>query len=196
MRLLNVGCGATRPGEPWTNLDQLHDVLKPGTPERTNLDLEKNYVNWDIALSLPFEEETFDGVLCSHVLEHFDCQDAVRIITRCRRVLKPEGIFVASVPDASYFLEVHDEDTREKAIDLFGEPICPEEPEHKSFFDYALFYWQHKQILTLDSMLCLLMKAGFTNIETVPSNSQKEIVKTIESIMNRRKFSLEMMAFK
>lgn len=48
------------------------------------------------ALCLPFAADTFDVVVCSEVLEHItDYESALREIDR---VLKPGGVFVASVP--------------------------------------------------------------------------------------------------
>lgn len=161
MQYLNLGCGATRPGAPWVNLDTLHDQLSPGTNERRQLDSEPNYINHDLLHSLPFPADSIDGILCSHVLEHFDCHQAASIVRECYRVLKHGCPLVVSVPNAEYFLEVHDQDIPERANELFGEPICPAEPWHQSFFDYALFYHQHKQILTPDSLQCLLLRGGF-----------------------------------
>ena len=48
------------------------------------------------ALELPFADNTFDKVICSEVLEHIpDYRGALREI---ERVLKPGGLFCASVP--------------------------------------------------------------------------------------------------
>lgn len=48
------------------------------------------------ALALPFADNTFDKVICSEVLEHIeDYRGALREI---ERVLKPGGLFCASVP--------------------------------------------------------------------------------------------------
>lgn len=48
------------------------------------------------ALRLPFADDTFDKVICSEVLEHID--DYEGVLTEINRVLKPGGLFCASVP--------------------------------------------------------------------------------------------------
>lgn len=203
MRLLNLGCGSNRPqDEHWTNLDNLYEQFPEGTPERKQLDSEERYIDHKLPLSLPFVENSFNGILCSHVIEHFDCHDAVRIMWDCHRVLKPGGILVVSVPDASYFLEVFDKDTKENAERLFGEPI--HDDWQPNFFSYALFHAQHKQVLDRSSLRCLLLKAEFKTIlhwDAVASGPfqndyYNEAGREIEKLMNRRKFSLEMCGVK
>jgi ubiquinone/menaquinone biosynthesis C-methylase UbiE len=48
------------------------------------------------ALELPFADNTFDRVICSEVLEHIPDYSAA--LTEIERVLKPGGLFCASVP--------------------------------------------------------------------------------------------------
>ena len=50
------------------------------------------------ALRLPFEDETFDAVICSEVLEHIP--DYRAALCEIHRVLKPDGRLCASVPRA------------------------------------------------------------------------------------------------
>ena len=50
------------------------------------------------ALQLPFADNTFDKVICSEVLEHIP--DYKGALTEIERVLKPGGLFCASVPRA------------------------------------------------------------------------------------------------
>ncbi|WP_237065473.1 class I SAM-dependent methyltransferase [Microbulbifer guangxiensis] len=52
-------------------------------------------------MALPFADDTFDVVICSEVLEHIE--DYQPVLAEIDRVLKPAGIFAASVP--SFFPE-------------------------------------------------------------------------------------------
>jgi SAM-dependent methyltransferase len=205
MKLLNVGCGGNRPqDEPWWNLDCLKKALKQGTPERSNLDKEPRYVEHLLGNGpMPFENDSFDGCLVSHVIEHFNCHQAVVVLEDCRRILKPGGLLVVSVPDADYFLSVHDRDKPENAVELFGEPI--HDSWQPNFMRYALFHRDHLQVLTEASLMCLLIQAGFVLITTVNQamgafggipDEWLPCLKEIEKIMNRRKFSVELCAIK
>jgi SAM-dependent methyltransferase len=46
--------------------------------------------------SIPFPENTFDVVLCNHVLEHV--RDDIQAMREIKRVLKPEGFAILQVP--------------------------------------------------------------------------------------------------
>jgi len=46
--------------------------------------------------NLPFEDQTYDFVFASHVLEHIP--DDIKAISEIRRILKPNGIAVLPVP--------------------------------------------------------------------------------------------------
>ncbi|MDX1735924.1 MAG: class I SAM-dependent methyltransferase [Halioglobus sp.] len=48
------------------------------------------------ALQLPFADDTFDKIICSEVLEHIP--DYRAVLAEIERVLKPGGLFCASVP--------------------------------------------------------------------------------------------------
>lgn len=47
---------------------------------------------------LPFEDDSFDAVFCTEVLEHMLDADRLSALREIRRVLKPGGVFVATTP--------------------------------------------------------------------------------------------------
>jgi predicted SAM-dependent methyltransferase len=212
MKLLNLCCGAVRPqSEEWINVDNLHAAILPGTAERENLDREKNYVNLDLEKellvgSIPFN---LDGILASHCVEHWTCGVAVTIMKECLAHLKPGGVLLVSVPDASYFRQVHDEDTVENAQRLFGEPIHLPDGE-TTFFGYGLWNRWHKAILTEDALWCYFKRAGFGKIYkcsiediggtkapfTKPESEQIDGLWELSQILNRLPFSLVMAGVK
>jgi predicted SAM-dependent methyltransferase len=61
----------------------------------------------DISRALPFPSETFEGVFCEHVLEHFSVNDGLKISREVKRILRPGGVFRVVVPDAEYVIRMY-----------------------------------------------------------------------------------------
>lgn len=199
MRLLNVGAGFPRiKGDQWVNLDNLYNHLPPGSPERAQLDAETNYVNHDLLDGpMPFPDESFDGAICLHTLEHFDAQEALRILKDCHRILKPGASIMVSVPDAGYFRLHYHEDNRKNQVRLFGEKLDDGNP-HEKMFCAALFMDEHLAILTDDAVWCYLRMAGFepTELCYIKDEQWTEPQKHMRNQLNRRKFSCELIGIK
>lgn len=86
MKKLNLGCGTDiRAG--WINLDI---APLPGVDVVHDLKI----------LPLPFENETFDYVVCNDILEHF--LDYVPLLSELHRVMKKGGIIEIKVPHYTY----------------------------------------------------------------------------------------------
>jgi SAM-dependent methyltransferase len=74
-------------------------------PHRIGIDIRKG-PGVDIVASvyeLPFEDDRFANVLCMSVLEHLE--DPARAISEMRRVLRPGGRIIVSVP---FLFPIHD----------------------------------------------------------------------------------------
>jgi ubiquinone/menaquinone biosynthesis C-methylase UbiE len=85
--------------------------MLPSTKKVIGIDINSDYVRRAQAVvkhdanaevkqgsiyTLPFKDATFDAVVCSEILEHLD--DDSNALKEIYRVLKPQGIFLASVP--------------------------------------------------------------------------------------------------
>lgn len=190
MIYLNLGCGGNRPtDEHWLNIDNLHAVFPDANcPERKNMDAEKNYMNVDLSKGMPFGDNSIDGILSSHMIEHLDCADTVNFLTECRRVLKPLGVLRLSVPDPEKFHALTLQDCKD-----WGEPMDPNS-RAKSFMEYALFFREHKQLVGLQSIYCYLWMAGFRSYHEATFLSSK--AHKLQELDNRPKFSLFVEAVK
>jgi len=51
------------------------------------------------ARMLPFKDESFDHVYCSHLIEHFSHRDVRNVLVEWVRVLKKEGVIEIRCPD-------------------------------------------------------------------------------------------------
>lgn len=83
-RLLNVGCGSNFHSD-WLNVD-----VVPASAAVMAVDVRKG---------LPFADQAFDAVYCSHVLEHLPQQQAANLLRHMHRVLRPGGVIRVVVPD-------------------------------------------------------------------------------------------------
>jgi SAM-dependent methyltransferase len=107
---LNLGCGPNS-ASGWLNFDWGVLPLLSKLPwlRKTAIALRvlpaRYEAPWpairlvDIRKRFPLPDGSVKFIYCSHVLEHFERWEAVRILNECRRCLKPGGIMRIVVPD-------------------------------------------------------------------------------------------------
>jgi SAM-dependent methyltransferase len=91
-QLLDVGCG----GKPYRNLfahGGNYIGLEFDTPESRAANCADYFYSGN---TFPFEDDSFDGVICNQVLEHVFNPD--QFLQEILRVLKPDGKLLLSVP--------------------------------------------------------------------------------------------------
>lgn len=81
---LNLGCGSTY-HKGWVNIDFVSN--------------SKDVITHNLLLGIPENDESFEVVYHSHVLEHFPKTKAADFIKECYRVLKPNGIIRVAIPN-------------------------------------------------------------------------------------------------
>lgn len=86
MKYLNIGCGNYYSTESiWTNLD-----FASGN---------KYVIAHNLLKGIPFNDNSFDFIYHSHVLEHFSKRDGEGLLRECYRVLNSNGIIRIVIPD-------------------------------------------------------------------------------------------------
>lgn len=94
LNYLNIGCG-TKFHKDWVNIDMVSD--------------SPYVMQYNLLTGLPFEDEKFDAIYHSQVLEHFPKEKALDFIRECYRVLKPSGIIRVVVPDLENIIDEYQE---------------------------------------------------------------------------------------
>jgi predicted SAM-dependent methyltransferase len=84
LKYINLGCGVHF-HEDWVNVD----FTVTG----------RNVIAHNLNFGIPFQNDSFDIVYHSHVLEHFSKRNAEFFIRECYRIMKNDGIMRIVVPD-------------------------------------------------------------------------------------------------
>lgn len=107
-RKVNLGCG-TSGAEGWLNFDNSPTILLSRIPLIRRW---RRIPNWpadvrriDAIKGLPFRSETVDCIYSSHMIEHLDFNDAVKVLTHCRAALRVGGVVRIAVPDLRTFID-------------------------------------------------------------------------------------------
>ena len=89
------------PGEPY-------EIAKTSTSiETTNKSYPFDYWTCNVEKDIfPFNDETFDMVICTEVLEHL-IQDPGHMMYEINRVLKPGGFLILTTPNALFWKVIH-----------------------------------------------------------------------------------------
>jgi ubiquinone/menaquinone biosynthesis C-methylase UbiE len=104
-KYVQYGCGHSAPKE-WINFDISPTLRIQKTPiigtllkNQLNTTFPVNVIYGDIVKGLPVEENSCDGLYCSHVLEHLSLHDFRKALRNSYKILKTGGIFRCVVPD-------------------------------------------------------------------------------------------------
>jgi SAM-dependent methyltransferase len=103
-RILDVGCGSGTLGKIFT--EKGHDVdgitISPDEYEIAKIYLNNTFIhNLETGLPDTIEAQTYDYVICSHVLEHIVYPS--KLLGDILKVLKPEGILIVALPNIMHY---------------------------------------------------------------------------------------------
>jgi len=124
----------------------------------------KNYITkWpkvrlkNIKKRLPFEDKSVDFIYCSHVIEHFERWEAIKILRECRRILKKDGIMRIIVPDLAWAVKNY------KSAKSFNNHFFGYEKD--KVYRFSMFIRGHQWMYDKEEMNILLKEVGLKNIK-------------------------------
>lgn len=130
----------------------------------------------DLTKPLPFPDNSVEKIYSSHVLEHFYFNDLLALLSECRRVLKPSGVFSASVPNARLYIEAY---ARPESFD--PAKYCRHAPAYNynskiDFLNYMAYMdGHHRYMFDEENIIAILGKAGFRNPCLRPFDSSIDV---------------------
>jgi predicted SAM-dependent methyltransferase len=138
---LSLGCGKRNFGYEWIHIDgssyehiHSHDII-----------------------NLPFEENSVDIMYASHVFEYFDREEAVDVLNKWKKCIKPNGILRLAVPNFELYSKLYTENkiTLEQCLGpLYGK---------WNMTDRDIIY--HKTTYDFKNLQKLLISNGFDDVK-------------------------------
>ena len=193
---VQYGCGLSAPKE-WINFDVSPTLRIQKTPmlgsilkSKLNTAFPSNVLYGDIIKGLPIDENSCDGLYCSHTLEHLSLQDFRQAIINSFKVLKKGGIFRCIVPDleslARSYIKELDNGEKLASLNFMNRTALgmKERPRGlKGFFSSFFGNSRHLWMWDNKSLLAELKDVGFTQIRACKFNdSDDEMFKSVEDI--------------
>lgn len=152
---------------------------------------------WNLKRGIPFADGSSDAVYHSHLLEHFDRDDALNFLIECRRALKPGGLIRVVVPDLKTWVDAYRQSAssaiagcgisgHEQVIDdLFGQFVQRQPTTRGSqkplvrwlerliLGDSARVGWTHQWMYDRFTLPALLTRAGFDEVRIVSASDSR-----------------------
>lgn len=187
-QFVQYGCGHSAPKE-WINFDvsptlriQKIPIVGKILKRKLNTVFPPNVVYGDIIKGLPFNENSCDGVYCSHTLEHLTLQDFRVALKNTHKILKKDGIFRCIVPDLEYsarkYVKSLDDGFNMASIEFIGKnTLLGIEKRPKGLKDFfAVFFGNSHHLWMWDSKSLSeeLKIAGFNQIRICSFNDSEE----------------------
>lgn len=144
---LNLGSGPRGVSDAhWVNVDGFRD---------------KNvHYLVDFRRPLPFPSESFDGVFCEHVMEHFSFEDGQRLAREVYRILRLGGCFRVVVPDAELLLRRYFDTPEEMVARRRAGEATPMEIVNLYFRQR----YEHQFLYDWSTLEKMLLGAGFGTV--------------------------------
>lgn len=169
MKYVNLGCGQNYILEKeWTNLDFSSE--------------NSNVIEYNLLHGTPFDNNEFDLVYHSHVLEHFSKKDGENFIMECNRILKKNGIIRIAVPNLEQIIRNY--------IYYFESGLKdPNNDIIRANYDWLLIELFDQMIRNKSGgeMLEILTKKELINEEFIYSRNGSEAKKIREGYLNSKK---------
>ena len=147
MQRLHLGCGSVY-FDGWLNID---------------LDSPCADLHHNLQQPLPLPDRSAQYIFNEHFLEHLDLTSGMRLLSECRRLLKPGGVVRIAMPDLDSLLEKFHGDWQDQ--DWLRWPGHEFIKTRVQMLNIAMRAWGHEYLYNKEELDLRLRQCGFTRIE-------------------------------
>ena len=159
-KILDIGCGMYPYFLLNTDFSEKHGLDRVIVPNASAFSEKLCIKDYDLEkeLTIPYADNSFDVLTMLAVFEHFDKEKLILILREVKRVLKPGGVFILTVPagwtdklltimakfklvSASLFNEHKDTYTHKKIVSLLQAAGFQKEKMHFGYFEIFMNLW-------------------------------------------------------
>lgn len=165
--VLHVGCGVHTP-------DKLHETFRNASWREVRLDINPA-ARPDIVANMTdmrdIPDASFEALYSSHNLEHLHPHEVPLALAEFRRVLKPYGFALITVPDLRQAARVIAEDRAEETVLMTNKgPITPLDILYgfRPFLKNGNLFMAHNYGFTASTLRTALEEAGFQDVSVEP----------------------------
>lgn len=156
-RVLDVGCGAGALGKVLKEERGVAEVcgieyIEEAYQRALNV-LDRVYLGNIEEMTLPFEDNYFDCIICADVLEHLVNPEAV--LRKLERVLAPHGVVVISIPNARFH----------EVVQMLGDGYW-------TYFEQGIMDATHLRFYTRTDLIKMIEAGGLKAASVVPLNAR------------------------
>ena len=158
--ILDIGCGTYPYFLLNTDFSEKHGLDRVIVPNASAFSEKLCIKDYDLEkeLTIPYADNSFDVLTMLAVFEHFDKEKLIQILREVKRVLKPGGVYILTVPagwtdklltimakfklvSASLFNEHKDTYTHKKIVSLLQTAGFQKEKMHFGYFEIFMNLW-------------------------------------------------------
>jgi predicted SAM-dependent methyltransferase len=116
------------------------------------------FLQMDCRFPLPFENNTVDLIVSSHMLEHLDWNEGLNFLKECYRIMKPNATMRIAVPDTETLFQYY----KTNKLEMLDEMnVTAAQNKSQSFKLWSFLFDGHKIAYDFSSLEQIGNEAGF-----------------------------------
>jgi predicted SAM-dependent methyltransferase len=116
-------------------------------------------IHYDLTRSFPIPDESVTFIFNEHFIEHITRDQALALLSECRRVLRNGGVIRLSTPDLRKLVDEYAGGRVDEWADMNWKPLTP-----CRLLNEGMRLWGHQFVYDFDELQLLCKEAGFRSV--------------------------------